>query len=147
MLPSGKVVILLLVVILVVSPPSDQEVPGRDMECVIILLTRQQQMKYRAEKIRALHRLCELPPPDDQVIVTCTTEQKEAVLQDCKKFTMPGNQRPRPIPIMGQPCCNAVNKVPKKAINIDMQCIVELLTDEQKNHHDVSKMSNLPNHC
>ncbi|RCV37590.1 hypothetical protein SETIT_8G076000v2 [Setaria italica] len=42
-------------------------VPDRNMECVIFLLTRKQQTKYSVEKIRALHRLCELPPPDHQV--------------------------------------------------------------------------------
>ena len=52
----------------------------------------------------------------NQVTVTgtCTMQQKETVLDDCKKFIKHGNQRPKPIPIMGQPCCNAVNKVPKK---------------------------------
>ncbi|CAL4994789.1 unnamed protein product [Urochloa decumbens] len=123
-----------------------REVQDRDMECVIMMLTGKQKTRYSVQKIRALHRLCEIPSPP-KVIGTCTTEQKDAVLQDCKNFTMPGNQRRRPIPIMGQPCCNGVNKVPKKGIKIDMQCVAELLTVEEKNHHDVSKILNLPNHC
>ncbi|OEL35327.1 hypothetical protein BAE44_0003654, partial [Dichanthelium oligosanthes] len=49
----------------------------------------------------------------------------------------------KPIPIMGQPCCNAVNKAPKKGTGTDMQCIVHLLTDEEKKQHDVSKILNL----
>ncbi|CAL4981789.1 unnamed protein product [Urochloa decumbens] len=123
-----------------------REVQDRDMECVIMMLTRQQKTQYSVKKIRALHRLCELPSLP-KMIGTCTTEQKDAVLQDCKKFIMPVNQRRRLVPIMGQPCCNGVNKVPKKGVKIDMQCVVELLTDEEKNHHDVSKILNLPNHC
>jgi len=40
-----------------------REVRDRDMECVIMQLTNQEKLKYSVEKIRALHRLCELPPP------------------------------------------------------------------------------------
>ncbi|RLM58649.1 hypothetical protein C2845_PM18G03230 [Panicum miliaceum] len=105
-----------------------REVRDRDMECIIIQLTKQEMMKYSVEKIQALHRLCELPPPspNHQVIGTCTMQQKETVLDNCKKFIKHGNQCPKPIPIMGQPCCNAV-KVPKKGTKIDMQCVVNYL--------------------
>lgn len=46
-----------------------REVRDRDMECIIIQLTKQEKMKYSVEKIRVLHRLCKLPspPPNHQV--------------------------------------------------------------------------------
>ncbi|KAF8711343.1 hypothetical protein HU200_029371 [Digitaria exilis] len=82
-----------------------------------------------------------------QVLGTCTQEQKEAVLNDCQKFIKQGHENPRPIPVMGQTCCNTVNKVPKKGTRIDMQCIVDLLTEDEKTNHNARKILNLPNHC
>ena len=45
-------------------------VPGRDMECIIRLLSNKQKKKYDETKIRRFHHLCELenvPPPHRQV--------------------------------------------------------------------------------
>ncbi|TVU03033.1 hypothetical protein EJB05_51448, partial [Eragrostis curvula] len=82
-----------------------------------------------------------------QVIGTCTIEQKDAILQHCENFIKREQQTPKPIPIQGQPCCNAVNKVPRKGKDIDIQCIVDKLTPTDKEKNDAAKILNLPNHC
>ena len=49
---------------------SVRAVPGRDMECIIRLLSNKQKKKYDETKIRRFHHLCELenvPPPHRQV--------------------------------------------------------------------------------
>ncbi|KAL6634630.1 hypothetical protein ACP70R_027301 [Stipagrostis hirtigluma subsp. patula] len=111
-----------------------------DMQCIVDLLTDAEKDHHDEDKILNLPNHC-------QVIGECTKEQKEAILHDCQKFIKHGHPKREPIPIMGQACCNAVNKVPKKDGKIDMQCIVDLLTNAEKNHHNEDKIMNLPNHC
>nr|TKV99939.1 hypothetical protein SEVIR_8G076800v2 [Setaria viridis] len=61
--------------------------------------------------------------PIDHVIGSCTTAQKDAILEHCEDV-----------------CCNKVREVP----GMDMECIVRLLTNAEKARHSEKRIKGLP---
>ncbi|TVU26046.1 hypothetical protein EJB05_28575, partial [Eragrostis curvula] len=115
---------------------------GKDIniQCIVDELTPTDREKNDETKILNLPNHC-------QETGTCTVEQKDAILRHCEKFVKIGRQMPKLIPIQGQACCNAVNRVPRKGKDIDIQCIVDKLTRTDREKNDENKIINLPNHC
>ncbi|KAL6660812.1 hypothetical protein ACP70R_001847 [Stipagrostis hirtigluma subsp. patula] len=76
-----------------------------------------------------------------QVACVCTEEQKDDILKHCKPFVSKnGSAGP---PRYKSPCCKMVRIVPGR----DIQCIIDILTAEEKEHNDVVKIGHLNQLC
>ncbi|CAL4994828.1 unnamed protein product [Urochloa decumbens] len=71
----------------------------------------------------------------------CEEKDKERVLTACKHFIMVGH--PKESPHNHSPCCKAVQAVPGH----DMQCIVDLLTEKERNEHEQASIIALQEAC
>uniref|UniRef100_A0A0A9C138 Betl4 n=1 Tax=Arundo donax TaxID=35708 RepID=A0A0A9C138_ARUDO len=71
----------------------------------------------------------------------CTQEQKEKILHDCQEYIQHGDHVSKPS-VYGH-CCAAALEVP----NLDMACIVHLLTAVEKEKYDESKILGFHDIC
>uniref|UniRef100_J3NCF9 Bifunctional inhibitor/plant lipid transfer protein/seed storage helical domain-containing protein n=1 Tax=Oryza brachyantha TaxID=4533 RepID=J3NCF9_ORYBR len=71
----------------------------------------------------------------------CTHAQKADILQKCRDWVK--NESPVHLQPVNSPCCEAVRAVR----NRNMDCIVDLLTSEERSRHSVSKIRQLHNMC
>ncbi|RCV37583.1 hypothetical protein SETIT_8G075400v2 [Setaria italica] len=92
-------------------------------------------------KVAALLLVCLTMYPHI-VVGTCTKEQKNRIIVDCKKFI--GHGPPHPFPRDPHAaCCIAAREVPM----MDMECIVDLLTAGEKKNYDENKIKGLRDFC
>jgi hypothetical protein len=72
----------------------------------------------------------------------CTQEQKKAILSNCLDYIT--HKPPHLfVPAHNGPCCSKVRDVP----NIDMECIVKLLTVRERIEYLDVKIKNLRTYC
>ncbi|RCV37593.1 hypothetical protein SEVIR_8G077200v4 [Setaria viridis] len=80
--------------------------------------------------------------PIHHVIGSCTTAQKDAILEHCEEYIkLP--YYPVIIPSYIGVCCDKVRDVPGR----DMECIVSLLTHAEKARHSEKKIKGLRPFC
>uniref|UniRef100_A0A0D9XXY2 Bifunctional inhibitor/plant lipid transfer protein/seed storage helical domain-containing protein n=1 Tax=Leersia perrieri TaxID=77586 RepID=A0A0D9XXY2_9ORYZ len=78
------------------------------------------------------------PPPSGR---HCTEAQKEEILHKCIYWVK--IKPPSILPLWTSPCCEAVSKVQ----NLDMQCIIDLLTSNDKERVEGWKIRMLHGLC
>ncbi|CAN6362633.1 unnamed protein product [Urochloa humidicola] len=71
----------------------------------------------------------------------CKDEDKKRVLTACGHYIKVGH--PKESPAKHSPCCDAVHAVP----GYDMQCIVDLLTQDERNKHEQASIMALQEAC
>ncbi|KAL6885544.1 hypothetical protein ACP4OV_010323 [Aristida adscensionis] len=78
-----------------------------------------------------------------QVAGDCTKDQKDLILQKCKGYVMNRDNRHIIEPSNGSLCCKEVRKVPE----MDMKCIVDLLTPLEKTKYNGTRILSLEQPC
>ncbi|PUZ44126.1 hypothetical protein GQ55_8G065100 [Panicum hallii var. hallii] len=78
----------------------------------------------------------------NQVFGSCTTAQKDAILEHCEEYIkLP--YYPVMLPSYNSVCCDKVRNVP----GMDMECIFRLLTHAEKAKHSDKKIKGLRPLC
>ena len=92
-------------------------------------------------KVAALLLVCVIMYP--QIVAsTCTNKEKDEILEHCKEYI--GHGPPDLFPMdPDEPCCKAAREVPQ----MDMQCIVKLLTAKEEKEYDDHKILDLKHFC
>ncbi|AQK41694.1 hypothetical protein Zm00014a_028983 [Zea mays] len=67
----------------------------------------------------------------------CTVDQRDKITTDCREFIK--LKGPVTAPSYTDDCCVAIRAVP----NLDMECIIRLLSNKQKKKYDVDKIRRL----
>jgi hypothetical protein len=67
----------------------------------------------------------------------CTMDQRDKITQDCREYIK--LKGPVTAPSYDDECCVAIRAVP----NLDMECIIRLLSNKQKKKYDVGKIRRL----
>ncbi|EEC69072.1 hypothetical protein OsI_37937 [Oryza sativa Indica Group] len=101
---------------------------------LLILLVAQQASAQAAEKVISVSAVVQpntkkKPPHQQPKIRKWTEAQKQDILHECRGYVTAGSHII--LPDLHSACCDAARSVQ----NLDMDCIVDLLTSEERSRH------------
>uniref|UniRef100_A0A0D3HSW9 Bifunctional inhibitor/plant lipid transfer protein/seed storage helical domain-containing protein n=1 Tax=Oryza barthii TaxID=65489 RepID=A0A0D3HSW9_9ORYZ len=113
---------------------------------LLILLVAQQASAQAAEKVISVSAVVQpntkkKPPHQQPKIRKCTEAQKQDILHECRGYVTAGSHII--LPDLHSACCDAARSVQ----NLDMVCIVDLLTSEERSRYNANRIKHLNEMC
>lgn len=108
---------------------------------LLILLVAQQASAQAAEKVISVSAVVQpntkKKPHQQPKIRKCTEAQKQDILHECRGYVTAGSHII--LPDLHSACCDAARSVQ----NLDMDCIVDLLTSEERSRYNANRIKHL----